>query len=453
MTQFSNRSFWIDDYGDYLPGQPLQDDINVDVAIIGGGYTGMATAWELMQRDDSVSVAVLESEIVGFGASGRNMGWVVPHFGLDQATINSLYGKTRTKEAYEYCAQGVAYVRKMIDSFAMQSDYRHSGVMRVALGKHGLPALDEMQKLYDDLGVGDELEWLDRDALQREINSPLMEGGIYEPNMGTLNPCKHVREWKRLAMDAGVSVFENTPATCIDRAGGKVRVQTPRGDVLADKLVLATNAYSHLLKGEIGQAVARDQAPVFVQLLVTEPLSDAQWNELRWQRRNAIEGTLNLFHHFVPTPDGRIMLGFVHHLGVPKRNDMAYDFNPANRELVIRHFRQIFPCIKEVKVVQEWGGPISATLDLVPHIGFVGDERVIYATGCWGHGVALSHQNGRTIADLLCGQETERTDFWVVKRKPRKWPWDPFSYWSRKSVVGLFKWQDKQSLKKSALRI
>ena len=176
MTHYANRAFWIDDYGPYTPNAPLQGDAKVDVAIVGGGFTGLSTAWNIRQQDASTSVAVLESEIVGFGASGRAQGWVMTTFGVDQLMIKQLYGLERAKQAHTYCAAGVKYVGDMVNEHNMDCDYHHPGLMQVAYGEHFIKDLEANMKLYEEYGLADEVEWLDKDAIQSEINSPADDG-------------------------------------------------------------------------------------------------------------------------------------------------------------------------------------------------------------------------------------------------------------------------------------
>lgn len=446
----SARSFWVHDYGAYTPNPPLQDDIAVDVAVVGGGFSGMSSAWNIKQHDSSADVALIESEVVGFGASGRAAGWVMTQFGLDQMMIKSIYGLEKARAAFRYCSAGVDYVRKMLAEHDMQSDYHHPGLMRVAFGEKWLPVLEATKRYYEDMGVAD-VQWMDKKAVEDEINSPLIMAAVFEHNMGHLNPCKHVREWKRIVMDGDIDVYEQTPAIDIDRKGRKVKIKTPGGSISADKVVLATNAYTHLLSGEVGDKLRRDQSPIFPQLIITEPLTGAQWDDLGWKRRCSIEGTLNLFHNTNPYKD-RVIFSFPHHLGYSRGGEMNRDFNARNIQVTVDHFHKIFPTLKGVKVAQAWGGPVSATMDLVPHIGFFGDERIIYTTGCWGHGIALTQQNGRTIADLVMDRQTDRTDFWIVNRKPKKWLPNPLGYASRKSVIEFFKWMDRRQLKGTSLQ-
>ena len=446
MPQFANRSFWLDNYGNYLPNSPLQGDINVDVVIVGGGFCGLSSAWHLRKADGATAVAVIEAEIVGFGASGRAGGWIMSQFGLDQLSVKEKYGQERALQAYQYGSRALKYTRELIDTHQMDCDYRHPGVMRIAFDDNTVNTLEQLQSLYEEFHGAGETEWLDESALQSEYNNENFKAAIFEPEMGLLDPCKQVREWKRLATEAGVEVFENTPAVSIDRDGKSIRITTPRGTIKAERLVLATNAYSHLLEGTVGRSMRRDQAPLFARAIVTEPLSDEQWSRVGWSRRCGIETTLGLFHWFSPTVDGRIVFYNAYYMDFPNGNDMHMDYDATGNTVSVRHFRQLFPALKDLGIAQAWGGPLSATADKVPHLGFLGgDERIVYSTGCWGHGLALHHLNGETIADLLTGQSSDLTRTWFVNRDTRRWPVAPFDYIGKKAFLEYYRWLDRRA--------
>lgn len=450
MTSFANRSFWLDDYGPYESNAPLRGDARVDVAVIGGGLFGLSSAWHLRRADAAAEVAVIEAEVVGYGASGRAGGWVMTQFGLDQLSVRAKYGKARALEAYRYCARAVDYTRELIETHDMQCDYRHPGVMRVAFDADAEATLEHLVGLYEDFGVGDEMTWLDEAALRTEFDNPNFRAAVYEPNMGLMDPCKQVREWKRLACDAGVQVYENTPAISIDREAGGVRIRTPRGTLQAGRVILATNAYTHLLGGDVGRAVRRDQSPLFARAVVTEPLTDDQWQAVGWARRCAIESTFGLFHWFSPTADGRIVFFNAYYMDFPRGEEMHLDHDPVGVEVSVRHFRQIFPALADVQIAQSWGGPLSATVDKVPHLGYLdGDQRILLGTGCWGHGLALHHLNGRTVADLLTGTQSDLTDFWIVNRDTARWPVRPLDYLGKRLFIAYYRWLDRRTARNS----
>jgi glycine/D-amino acid oxidase-like deaminating enzyme len=406
----------------------------------------------LKKRDAAQRVVVLEGEIIGFGASGRNAGWMMNQFGADAATVKSVYGTERTREAIRYCQAGVDYSSQIIAEHKMDCDFRDSGLMKIALGKNMLPALEKYKAFRDEMQVGEPSQWLDSSALQLEMQSPMFEAAVYDPNVKQINPCKLVREWKRIAIEAGVEIYENTPVVSFEKSSGKIRLRTIYSNVTADHLVLATNAFSHLLGGSIGQKIKRDQMPAFPVMHVTEKLTPEQWQQVVSKSYQCpIETATTLFHGYSPTADGRLVLFYFNDVRISTDQSMrAHEFDMRNRDVCLKHFEAIFPSLKGLRIEQSWGGPVSMTLDMIPHIGYI-DEQVILASGCQAHGVALGQQNGRTISELIFNESTERTDTWFVKRKSKSWPGLGVGALAFKGMIGLMKLEDRWAIKKSPL--
>lgn len=423
----AGKSFWLQDYGPYRANPDLAGDQTCDLLVIGGGMAGLSSAWHAA-KDGLGRVIVIEAEVIGFGASGRAAGWIMPQFGMDQFAIRKTYGAERSKAAVDYCLRAMRYTREIIETQQIDSDYRHPGLMRVALDDRWTGDLQALHAMLTDFGVPD-LQWLDGPAVQAEFaGNKNFRAASFDPNLGLLNPCKQVRGLKRLAEDAGAEVYENTPALHLERVPGGVRVITPCGSVRASKIVLATNAFTHMLQGPLGHDMRRLQSPVFARGAVTERLGPQQWAQIGWQRGNAIESTLDLFHYMAPTQDGRIQFYWIYHGGHSRFGEMEPAASAEGGDASLAHLKRIFPQLQDVRLAHNWGGHMSGTRDLVPHLTTIGDDRVIYIGGCWGHGLAISHLHGQTVADMLAGRKTDLTDFWIVNRKPRPWPIAPFDW-------------------------
>jgi glycine/D-amino acid oxidase-like deaminating enzyme len=423
----SGKSFWLHDYGAYQPNHAAEGRIDCDVAVIGGGIAGLSTAWHAA-KDGTGRVVVLEGEIVGFGASGRAAGWIMPQFGMDQFTIRKRYGLERSKAAFDYCLRAMDYTREIIEAHGLASDYRHPGLMRVAFDDRWVDGLQALHTMYDEFGVKG-LKWLDGSALKGEFEGNAnFKAALFDPNLGLLNPCKQARELKRLAESAGAQIFENSPALHTERHGAGIRIVTPRGEIIAAKVVIATNAFTHMLEGPVGRELRRYQSPVFARGAVTERLTPEQWKAIGWQRGNAIESTLDLFHYMAPTADGRIQFYWIYYGGHSMFGEMEPAASAEGGEVSLRHLKRIFPPLRDIRLAHSWGGHMSGTMDLVPHLTTLHEGRVIYAAGCWGHGLAINHLHGQTISHLLNDVSSDLTDFWIVNRKPRKWPPVPFDY-------------------------
>jgi glycine/D-amino acid oxidase-like deaminating enzyme len=341
------------------------------------------------------------------------------------------WGRERTVAAHRFMEQAVACVRELVEKHDLDSDYRHTGFARVAYGERQLRRLHRTHDLFRRLGIDDDLRFVPGETLRAEVHSERYRGGLFTRESGILNPCKHVRELARLAREAGARVFERTPVTGIRRDRGRIRLETPGGRVRADRLVLATNAYSRGVP-DLPRIRSR-QAPVWTFQVVTEPLPEAVWREIGWTGGQSFEDNRQLIHYFRPTVDGRITMGGGD-VAAPFGDGLDHDFSPRIWRHLEAHLRWLFPQLGDTPIAYRWGGPVSVNLDLTPEVGFIGDERVVYATGYMGHGVSMSHLNGRLIAHLLAGERSELTDFWIVNRNAVPWPPEPLSFLTKQGV-------------------
>jgi len=434
-TDHRDKSFWLDTYGEYAPNPPLRGDVDVDVVIVGGGFTGLMTAYHLRGDDQALRVIVLESEVIGFGASGRNGGFSMTLFGLEPAVTKLLFGAQRTAEAHRYMIRAVDHVDALVREHGLQSDYWFPGFLRVATTPAYVRRIERDIDILSRLGITG-IEWWERDRVRAEVDSPLFLGAWWEPRCGLLNPAKHVRELKRIAAAAGVEIYETTPAAEISRDGTGVRLRTPHGTVKAKKVVLATNAYSHLIP-----ELRSKQTPVFTHMVVTEPLDERRRAAIGWRNRQGLEDARNLVHYFRLTADGRLAMGGSD-VTLAYGGDMGHDSNDKTFADLERDVVRLFPALSGVRFTHRWGGPVSVPIQLAPALGHVGDRRMLYSLGCVGHGVSLSQLNGRTLADLVQERRTDLTDVWFVDRRVIPWPPEPLRFAASKLIKGYFRAED-----------
>jgi glycine/D-amino acid oxidase-like deaminating enzyme len=431
----SDKSFWLATYGPYTPNAPVQGDLNVDVAIIGGGFTGLSTAYNLRRDNANMKVAVLESEIIGYGASGRNGGFSMTLFGLEPAITKLFFGQERTVEAHRYMERAVDYVDALVREHNMQSDYWFPGFLRVATTPGFAKRIQHDLKLLSEMGITG-ITWLDANQVRSEVESPLFLGAWWEPRCGLLNPAKQVRELKRVAQQFGAEVYEHTPVTEIQR-GARFKLRTPGGMVTAEKIVLATNAYSHLIP-----ELRSKQSPMFTHMVVTEPLTPQQLGSIGWKNLQGIEDARNMVHYFRLTIDNRLAMGGSD-VSLAYGRDLDRDLNMRIFADLERDVVRLFPGLKEVRYTHRWGGPVSVPTQMVPDIGQLGDARALYSLGCMGHGVSLTHLNGRTLADLVCERKTDLTSVWFVNRRTIPWPPEPFRFVLGQAVRGYLRIEDR----------
>jgi glycine/D-amino acid oxidase-like deaminating enzyme len=435
MKDYSDKSFWLATYGEYNPNPPLQGDLDVDIAIIGAGFTGLSTAYNLCKQDPSLAVAVLEAEVVGFGASGRNGGFSMTLFGLEPAVTKLLFSHEKTVEAHRYMERSVDYVDELIKEHDLQSDYWFPGFLRAATTPGYVKRIQHDLELLTSMGITG-ISWIEADEIKKEVDSPRFLGGWWEPRSGLLNPAKHVRELKRIAIQLGAKVYEETPVLAIQR-DANFTLTTPHGKIVAKKVIFATNAYSHLIP-----QLKRKQVPAFTHMIVTEPLNQAQLDEIGWKNRQGIEDARNLVHYFRLTIDNRLTIGGSD-VSLAYGGDMGRDMNNDTFTQLENDILWLFPHLKGIRITHRWGGPVSVPLQMAPAIGYLGDERAIYSLGCVGHGVSMTHLNGRTLADLAMERKTDLTEVWFVNRHMIPWPPEPIRMAASQVIRGYLRLEDR----------
>jgi len=434
-SNFKDKSFWMTTR-DYTPGEPLREDIEVDVAVVGGGFTGLSSAYHIKKAEPNLRVALLESEVIGFGASGRNGGFNMTLFGLTMQITALRFSKAKAKEAHHYMERAVDYLRDLVSELNIDCDYEHPGFLRVATSEKYKKRIQHEMKLAHELGI-DGIEWLEKDQAQKQVQSSMYLGAWWEPRCGILNPAKLAWGWADVIRPMGVEIYENSPVAEILRESGKVRLDTPNGVVRADKVVMATNAWSHLFK-----ELKRKQVPVWTHIVMTEPIDEAQFQEIGWQNRQGIEDARNLVHYYRLTIDNRLVMGG-RDVSLSYGTDMDQDLNPITFEGLKNDVRELFPILKDIKFTHEWGGPVSVPLDMAPAIGYAGDKNVVYSLGTVGHGVSMTQLNGRTVADLILERHTDLTDVFFVNRRTIPWPPEPLRNLTIKAILGYMHWEDR----------
>lgn len=417
------------------PALPVAGDVKVDVAVIGAGYTGLSTAYHLRAADPALSVAVLEGETVGFGASGRNGGFVMTLFGSSVGLMHLLHGKQKVRQANDYMESCIDALDAFVAEHHIDCDWRRTGFLRVATTPTYEKRIRDEMAFQHSLGI-EGLEWVDGDWLAARVRSPKFRAACWEPGCGSLNPIKWVDGLARIAVAAGARLFERSPVKKIERLGSGYRLFTPDGTVEAEKIVYATNGYTHLVPG-----MRFRQTPAFAYIVVTEPLSPAQLEKVGWQGREAIEDGRNFMHFFRLTPDNRILAGGGPGL-VPFGGNMDHDAYPKAFDHLEHFIAETFPGLGPVRIAHRWGGAFSATADFTPAIGTLDGGRAAYSFGCTGHGVAMTHMNGRILRDLVLERRTELSSQWFVNRFTLPMPPEPIRSAAIKTVMGAMALDD-----------
>ncbi len=434
---FRDKSFWLSTK-DYEPSPPFRGHDDVDVVVVGGGFTGLSAAHFLKQEEPGLKVALMESRVIGYGASGRNGGFSMTLFGMTLGLTAKRFSREKAREAHHYMERAVDSLRDLIRVHGIDCDYEHPGFLRVATSEKYRDRILHEIELAQSLGL-EGIEWLDEARLSQEVVSPLYKGAWWEPRCGLLNPAKLAWGWKEVIQRQGVEVYEQTPVIEIKReAKGKIRLTLPWGEMVAGKLLLATNAYSHLIP-----QLRRKQAPVWTYIVLTEPLQERHFAEIGWKNRQGIEDARDLVHYYRLTADNRLLMGG-RDVATTFGRDMDRDRDEEIFMGLERDVRVIFPALKELSFTHRWGGPVSVPVDLAPALGYLGNKDTVYSLGCVGHGVSMTHLNGKTCADLLLGRRTDLTDVFFVNRTTIPFPPEPFRFLATRAITEFMRWEDRK---------
>jgi glycine/D-amino acid oxidase-like deaminating enzyme len=431
----------------YTPGPPLAGDLDVDVAIVGGGFTGLSTAHFLHELEPSMSIAILESEFIGYGASGRNAGFSMTKIGMMHSFTATRFGRVRARQAHRYADRAVTLLHGLVEELGLDCDYEHPGFLWVATSPKYEERLLKEIALVHRLGITG-IHLIDHDELRGRVDSPTYVGPAWwEPNCGLLNPAKLAWAWREVVAREGTTVLEGSPVSAIERGGprGRIALRTPGGRVLARTVVLATNAWSHHFPELAGR-----QVPVWTYIVLTEPLTRTQLDSIGWAGREGVEDFRNLVHYYRLTPDNRLLIGG-RDIGLGDGRGMGFDANEDIWAALREDVRRMFPGLHDVHFSHAWGGPVSAALDMFPAIGRIGergggDHRgdILYSFGCVGHGVSTTHLNGQTLADLVLERDTDLTSTFFVNRRLVPFPPGGLGHATAERIAGYLRWEDRR---------
>ncbi|MCF7802430.1 MAG: FAD-binding oxidoreductase [Candidatus Marinimicrobia bacterium] len=430
----SPLSLWLDTFGDYQPCKELSEHSTVDVAVIGGGFTGVATAHELKKADPGLNVVLLEARTIGYGASGRNGSFAMTVVGLGFGVTAMLRGKEYLRRAHQYMMAAVDGLEALITEEKLDCEMTRPGFLRAATTSKYIKRIQHDVKLMNELGF-DDIGWISRTEVQNRVHSETYLGAMLEPRLLLVNPAKLVRAERDLALRRGVKIYENTPVVSLT-AFPKFHLTTPQGSVMAEKVVFATNAYSHLFP-----ELKRKQIPAFTYMIATEPLTASQLATIGWEDGEGVEDGRNLIHYYRLTPDNRIVLGGGP-VGLTWANSLYHDSNETAWHHLEEHLVWLFPALKDVKITHRWGGPFSVTANLSPALGYVGDERAVYSIGCIGHGVSMSHRNAKALTDLILERESELLTCPFVNPRVIPWPPEPLRLMTAGALRGYLQLED-----------
>jgi glycine/D-amino acid oxidase-like deaminating enzyme len=415
-------SLWHETAGvDLTPRPPLPGDIEADVAIAGAGFTGLWTAYYLHQLDPRMRIAIVEREIAGYGASGRNGGWCSALFPPASSGIARRHGLQAAVAVRRAMHDSVLEVGRVAEHERMGIDYARGGTISLARNEAQLTrarALVEEERRLT--GPVEGLELLSKEDAEGIARATRVLGGVYAPHCAVVHPLKLARGLAQRVEERGVSIFERTTASSL----GSGRIVTDHGTVRAEVVVRATEGYTASLRGE-----RRRLVPLYSLMIATEPLPPEVWDEIGLERRETFDDLRHMRIYGQRTADDRFAFGgrgAPYHFGSRTRPD--FDRDERVHSLLRDVLVDLFPAVAGYAVTHRWGGALGVPRDWHASVGVDRGRGIAWAGGYVGDGVATANLAGRTLAQLITGREGELTDLPWVGHRPRDWEPEPLRW-------------------------
>lgn len=412
-------SFWWADRGRPEPDDVLDGDVAADVVVVGAGYTGLWTAYYLAGLRPDLDIRVVEQRFAGYGASGRNGGW------LSASVTGGLDGYARTHPRADVARfqlamnDAVDEVIAVTERHAIDAEVRKGGTLLVARN----PAQAERAQAFAAFGerwpeVGVEL--LPADAADRRVRVAGTRAAVWEPHCARIHPARLAAGLARVVRERGVRIHEGTTV----RAIAPGRVDTDRGVVRARHVIRATEGFTANLAGE-----RRTWVPMNSSMIVTEPLAADAWAAIGWEHFDTLEDLAHVYSYAQRTADGRIAIGGRGH---PYRYGSQTDSDGDIDPRTVAHLRAIlvswFPALADVPVAHGWSGVLGVPRNWRATVGYDVASGLGWAGGYVGTGVTAANLAGRTLADLVAGERTDRTTLPWVDQRARRWEPEPLRW-------------------------
>lgn len=370
---------------------PLEGEVRADVCVVGGGITGCSAALELAER--GYSVVLLEAGEIGYGASGRSGGQILPGLGTDMATVEKALGRERARDIWQLSREAVRLTAERVERHAIPCDLQWGYLHAAVKPRHVRELAEHRERMARDYDYHD-LEMLEGDALRERVVTDAYPAALHESAAGHLHPLNYTLGLARAARDAGVVIHEQSAAVAIER-GQPASVRTAAGRVTADFVVLGTNAYQAGLVPEMGGRVMRAAN----YMIATAPLSEDQAAQVL-PHNDALSDANFVLDYYRLSGDRRLIYG----------GEVSYDGREPKgiQERMDAKIARLFPVLEGISIDYRWGGDVAITLNRAPDFGRLGGN-IYYAQGYSGHGMALAGLAGRLMAEAIAGQ-AERFD-------------------------------------------
>jgi len=435
MTDYTKYSFWLETCGDSLTPRPsLASSVDVDIAILGAGYTGLWTAYYLLRGNPGLKVAVVEKEIAGFGASGRNGGWCSSKFPVSPGMLQQRYGREPARELMLAMCGAVDEVGRVCEKEGIDAQFHKGGILTLARGRHHLPFLQSALAAYSSLGLESQYRLLSGEEASERIRVTNVCGGLFAAENASLHPGRLIRGLARAVEKLGGAIYEQTEVLGF-RAGANAALLTPAGEVRAKiAIVLAGESYLTRLS-----SLHRALLPVYSLIALTEPLDQKLWDQIGWSDRESLASLNYTVDYLTRTADGRILFGS---RGAPYRLGSKItdeqDRHDATHTRIQELTREWFPLLANTKFTHAWGGPVGMPRDWMPMTEFDPAARIATARGYTGQGVSTTNLTGRVLAELISGRRTSFSRLPLAQRRSPDWEREPLRWMAVRYMQNAF---------------
>lgn len=411
----------------------LRGEVDADICIVGAGYTGLWTAYYLATQDSSLRIAVVEQHFAGFGASGRNGGWLTAALPGSRAVLNKTSGPDATRTLEQHLRDQVDEVIAVTTREGIDADIVKGGELRVATSAPQLGRLERSFAAEQAWGTPDEV-WLEEGQLAERVRMDGALAAIWTPHSARIHPVRLVCGLAETVERLGVTIYEDSEV--VDLQPGSV--QAAAGSVRAQAVLRCTEGFTAQFPGE-----RRTWLPMNSSMIVTAPLTDAQWEHIGWDGCEVLGDEAHAYIYAQRTADGRIAIGG---RGVPYRFGSRTDEFGVTPDSTVQQLRSslesLFPELRGIALDHAWSGVLGVPRDWTATVTYAGGFG--YAGGYVGHGVTSSALAGRTLADLVLDRDTERVALPWVQRKVRKWEPEPFRYAGVRGLYAAYREADRR---------
>lgn len=432
-----NVSHWWQQLGVPAPRPELPGNLTADVAIVGAGYTGLWTAYYLKKAKPELRVVIVEERHVGYGASGRNGGWLTNSITGGREQYVKSHGRDAAERFQRTMNETVDEVIRVAEAEGIDADIMKGGEFNVAY----TPAQESRVRAFaaaEQAWKYTDLELLEKEAAQAKINVSNTRAAVWHPHAARVQPAKLAQGLAEAVERLGVEIYEQTRVVEIEPR----RLRTTHGTVSADFVVRATEGFTANLKG-----LHRLWLPMNSSLIATEPLDAAVWDELRWNQGEVLGDFAHVYMYAQRTADDRIAIGG---RGVPYRFGSKTDTDGQTAESTVATLSEIlhrfFPATQNTAIDHVWSGVLGVPRDWAATVGLDRQTGMAWGGGYVGTGVTTTNLAGRTITDLILGNETEITSLPWVNHRVRKWELEPLRWIATHGLYTAYGIADRSEL-------